>query len=139
MTDTVLTDDLLEKLRASDSFATYDEQVPDLPTDLPSYLQELLDEKGLSKADVIRDARLNETFGYQIFSGSRNPSRDKIIQLAFGMNATFTETQRMLKRAGVNELYVKNRRDAIIIFCIDHGFGLNQTNDELFKLNEHTI
>ena len=139
MTDTVITDDLLERLRSADTFVTYDKGAPLMATDLPSYLEDLLNEKGISKADAIRNAHLNETFGYQIFAGTRNPSRNKIIQLAFGLEATFTETQRMLKRAGVSELYVKNRRDAIIIFCIDHGFDLNHTNDELFKLGEATV
>lgn len=139
MTDTVITDDLLERLRSAETFVTYDEETPLMATDLPSYLEGLLAEKGLSKAAAIRNAHLNETFGYQIFSGTRNPSRNKVIQLAFGLNATFNEAQRMLKRAGVNELYVKNRRDAIIIFCIDHGFDLNHTNDELFKLGEPTV
>lgn len=139
MADTVITDDLLEKLRSADTFTTYDEETPLMATDLPSYLEDLLVDKGLSKADAIRSAHLNETFGYQIFAGTRNPSRNKVIQLAFGMNASFTETQRMLKRAGANELYVKNRRDAIIIFCIDHGFDLNHANDELFKLGEATV
>ncbi|HHQ0962010.1 TPA: hypothetical protein ACSK9I_002923, partial [Listeria monocytogenes] len=35
--------------------------------------------------------------------------------------------------------YAKNRRDAIIIFALDHGYTLDQTNDSLYDLEEALI
>ena len=49
------------------------------------------------------------------------------------------ETNRMLQAAGVNELYVKDRRDAIIIFSLEHGYTLMKTNEELYRFGEKTI
>ena len=82
---------------------------------------------------------INETFGYQIFMGQRGASRDKILQLAFAMNLTLRECNRLLKLSGANELYCKNKRDAIIIFCLDKGYTLQKTDDELYRFGEETI
>lgn len=106
---------------------------------LSGYLQQMLDEKGLERADVVRDAGLNETFGYQIFMGQRGASRNKVLQLAFAMKLTLKETDRLLQAAGANSLYCKNRRDAIIIFCLDHGYSLQKTDEELYRFGEDTI
>ena len=106
---------------------------------MPEYLQQLLDEKGLSRPRVVAEAGLNPTYGYDIFTGKKNPSREKVLPLAFAMKCTLRETNRLLQAAGVNELYVKNRREAIIIFCIDHGYTLMKTNEELFRFGEEPI
>ena len=52
---------------------------------LPDFLEHMLQKKGLKRSRVVRMADLNETFGYQIFTGARNPSRDKVLQIAFAM------------------------------------------------------
>lgn len=105
---------------------------------LSDYLKQLLQEKGLERSRVVRMADLNETFGYQIFTGSRNPSRNKELQIAFAMALSMKETNRALTAAGVSVLNCKDRRDAIIIFCIDRGCSLQKVNDELTaSLVEH--
>ena len=106
---------------------------------LSEYLQDILKAKNLKRADVIRAADINETHGYQIFTGSRGASRDTVLKLAFALQLTLFETGRLLRSAGVNSLYCKNRRDAIIIFCITHGYSLQKTNEELYRFKEETF
>ena len=53
---------------------------------------------------MVRMADLNETFGYQIFTGARHPSRNKVLQIAFAMALTLKETDRVLTAAGANVL-----------------------------------
>lgn len=106
---------------------------------LSDYLNELLAAKRLKRSDVVRMANLNETFGYQIFTGARNPSRNKVLQIAFAMALTLREANRALEAAGVSSLYSKNRRDAIIIFCLDRGCSLQKVNEELYRFGEETI
>ncbi len=89
--------------------------------------------------DLVRDAGLNETFGYQIFTGTRRASRDNLLKIAFALGLTLRETNRLLQAGGVNELYCKNRRDAIIIFAISHGYALQKTEEELYRFGEATI
>ena len=55
------------------------------------------------------------------------------------MKLTLKEADRLLQAAGVNELYCKNRRDAIIIFCLDRGYDLQKTDEELYRFGEDTI
>ena len=134
-----LTEELLEQLLAAPDPARFAADNKISERKLPDYLQQLLDEKGLERAQVIREAGLNETYGYQIFMGQRNPARNKMLQIVFAMNMTLKEANRTLQAAGVNELYCKNRRDAIIIFCLDHGYNLLRADQELYRFNEETI
>ena len=134
-----LTEELLaELLEAPDIDAVLDSHhLGELS--LPDYLNALLAEKNLERAQVVRMANLNETFGYQIFMGTRNPSRNKLLQIAFAMALTLRETSRMLEAGGVSSLYSKSRRDAIIIFCLERGCSLQRVNEELYRFGEETI
>ncbi len=55
------------------------------------------------------------------------------------MHLNLRETDRLLQAAGVNELYCKNRRDAIIIFAVNKGYSLQRTDEELYRFGEETI
>ncbi len=134
-----LTEELLEELLSSPDPKTFIDSNNVSTRSLSEYLQQLLNEKGLERAKVVREAGLNETFGYQIFTGARNASRDKILQIAFAMKLSLKETDRLLQAAGVNELYCKNRRDAIIIFSLQEGYSLQRTDEELYRFGEETI
>ncbi len=103
------------------------------------YLNQLLEERGLRRAAVVRAAGLNETFGYQIFTGARRASRDNLLKIAFALGLTLRETNRLLQAGGANGLYCKNRRDAIVIFAITHGYTLQKTEEELYRFGEETI
>lgn len=134
-----LTEELLEQLLCAPNPETFTDENKIGKRDLPTYLQRLLDEKGLERAQVVRAAGLNETYGYQIFMGQRNASRNKMLQLVFAMNMSLREANRTLRAAGASELYCKDRRDAIIIFCLDHGYDLLKTDQELYRFGEETI
>lgn len=134
-----LTEELLAELLDAPSIDGYVSGHDFPATTLSAYLQQLLDEKSLARSRVVRMADLNETFGYQIFTGARNPSRDKVLQIAFAMALTLRETNRALTAAGVSNLNCKSRRDAIIIFCIDRGCSLQKVNEELYRFGEKTV
>ena len=134
-----LTEELLDELLGAPSLEGYLEENKPGSRTLAEYLQQLLDEKGLERSRVVRMADLNDPFGYQIFKGTRHPSRDKVLQIAFAMALTLRETNRALTAAGVSELYCKDRRDAIIIFCLDRGCSLQKVNEELYRFGERTI
>lgn len=102
-------------------------------------LTELYHKRSLSKASLARQAGMSEVYLHQVFSGRRNPSRDRLLCLCVGMSATLEETQDLLKQAGYAQLYPKNKRDAIISFGLFHGMELTAINDKLFKENEKTL
>ena len=134
-----LTEELLDELLNTSSIEGYLEARDPGSRTLSEYLQQLLVEKGLERSRVVRMADLNDTFGYQIFMGQRGASRNKVLQLAFALGLTLKEADRLLQAAGASGLYCKDRRDAIIIFCLDHGYSLQKTDEELYRFGEDTI
>lgn len=106
---------------------------------LPDMLGRLVDECGMSKAEIARRASMSEIYLHQIFAGRRNPSRSRIICLCFGLGATIAQAQELLKLGGLAQLYPKNRRDAIILFGLSHGMTLSEVNDRLFQEDEETL
>ena len=102
-------------------------------------LQELLLRSGLSKAGLAKLAGTSEVYLYQILSGSRTPSRDRVLCLCFGHSASLEEPQELLKHSSLAQLYPKNRRDAILIYGLTHNMNLSAINDQLFAENEATL
>lgn len=103
------------------------------------FLTNLFEKKGLSKATLAKKAGISNVYLHQIFSGERNPSRNRILCLCFGLTATLEEAQQMLKHGGYAQLCVKNKRDAIIIYTLTHGMSLDEANDLLFSEQEKTL
>ena len=83
---------------------------------------------------VIKQSAIERTYGHQLFNGTRNPSRDKIIQLAFGLKLNVEETQNLLKIGGRSLLYPKIKRDAAILYCISHHLDIYETQSMLENL-----
>ena len=99
---------------------------------LPERLKEWLEVKACKKSDVIRRSGLNRVYVYQIFSGLKRPSRDKLIAIAFGFSMTLEESNRLLRQAGYAELYPRDIRDAIIIKSIDQRVSIIDCNELLY-------
>ena len=76
---------------------------------------------------LIRRANLEKSFGHQLFSGKRKPSRDTVIQLAFAMDADVPQAQEMLKIARKSPLYPRIKRDTVIIYCLHNHISLVDT------------
>lgn len=87
----------------------------------------------------MRASGLHPTVVYDIFAGKSLPGRDNAIMLAFGLQCTLIETQRLLRLASVSELWPKVRRDAIILWCVDHGMTREQCDDQLWDRGEKTL
>jgi len=98
---------------------------------LSEYLYALLDEKGLKRSDVVVRTGLDKAYVYQIFAGKKNPSRDKLLTIAFGMKFSEEETQRMLQLSGHRALWPKDERDALLLFAIQRGMSLEDVHTEL--------
>ena len=134
-----LTEDLLKRLLASTSIESYLGETTTVEQDLPAFLSELILARNMKRSDVANASGLNSTVVYDIFSGKSRPGRDHAIMLALGIGCTLAETQRLLKLDGVRELWSKDRRDAIIIWCIQQGMDRALTDDELYRLGEKTL
>lgn len=99
------------------------------------YLTAIIDERNLSKAEVIKKSNVQTNYAYQIFSGLKIPSRDKLIALCFGLSLTLDETQTLLKYAGYAPLYPRNKRDSVIISALEKSETVVRCNITLDELN----
>ena len=98
------------------------------------YIAELRDKKGESAEKIIRRGMIEKSYGHQLFKGSRRPSRDTCIQLAFGFEMDVEETQRLLRTAGKSMLYPRVLRDAAVIYSLHNHITLADTQIVLEKL-----
>ena len=135
------TKEMLEQLKRAESLDGYLEQnAADMANgDLPAQLERLLQETGFSKSEVLRRAEINDIYGYQLFAGSRRPSRDKLVALCVGFGLDDESTQQLLKAVGFAPLYPKNRRDSILLFGIQKGYTVLQINNQLYEHGESTL
>ena len=102
-------------------------------------LNALFQKRSISKAALAKQSGMSEVYLHQVFSGRRNPSRNRLLCLCFGLNATLEEAQELLKLCGLAQLYPKNKRDAIIQYGILNRMSLFAVNDKLFGETEETM
>ncbi|MBR1738711.1 MAG: hypothetical protein IJ737_00290 [Ruminococcus sp.] len=81
------TDELMDSLANSEDIESF---LSDNSSELDSkgftdYLSELTDRRGVNKGDIIKEAQINPVYGYQIYSGTRVPTKNKIIALALAL------------------------------------------------------
>ena len=135
------TEELLNILDKSKNFDIFlkDNSTEFIEEELSVYLEKLLREKQLKKADVIKKSGINTVYAYQIFSGIKQPSRDRLIQLAFGMALSVEEAQRLLKIGGAGVLYPRIRRDSVIIYCLKNKYNIFDCDELLYDLGEEPL
>ena len=128
----ITTDELLARLfkatQLNDVLENEDITQPPL---FHEYLRQLCRDRGEVAERVIKRAGIDRTYGHQLFSGRRKPSRDKVIQLAFGFGLDVEETQQLLKSARHTALYPKIKRDAAIIYCLARNMEIAGAQDLL--------
>ena len=106
---------------------------------LPNFFQNICKENGISKSDLIKNAEIDRTYGYQILNGTKKPSRDKLLKLCISASLDIEESNKALKLGNVGQLYPKNPRDSIIIFGINKKLNLFQIDELLFNRNFDTL
>ena len=99
------------------------------------YISKLSEEKNESHEKIIARANLERSYGHKLFAGTRKPSRDTVIQLAFGFEADVELAQEMLKVAGKSPLYPRIKRDVVIIYCLYNHVSFEKTQIYLSELN----
>lgn len=135
------TGDLSQELMSQPDLDAYIHENSELfaRRDFAALLAALYKKRDISKAELARRAGISEVYLHQVFSGRRNPSRDRLICICVGAGASLEETQDLLKQAGYALLYPRVKRDAIISHGLLYKTELNEINDKLFSENEKTL
>ena len=98
------------------------------------FFDEVFRQRQLVRANVIRDAGISRTYGYQIFDGTRIGGRDYYLSVAIAMKLDLRTTQRMLAVTRSGGLHPLIKRDAAIIFAINHGYNNHRLWELMTKL-----
>lgn len=102
-------------------------------------IKRLIVSKNKKNSEVIVKSGVSKDYFYSVYQGKRNPSRNKTIQLCFGIGLRGEEANLFLKKMGHNELYLRNERDAIIYTLLTNGHSLFETEDLLHECGYETI
>ena len=133
------TQELLELMKSSRDYHEYLAQnKEDIGKDhmkIDRALNALLAEKKAVKAEVIVKSGIENHYAYQIFSGVKTPTRDKVLMLCVGFGLTVEETQQLLKITGYAQLYSKEERDNVILFGLTKHLSIIDINDLLYEMN----
>ena len=88
------------------------------------YISALCRSRGEFPERVIKRADVEKSYGHQLFNGRRRPSRDTVLQLAFGFEMDYEAAQELLKIARKSPLHPKVKRDMVVVYCLQHRFSL---------------
>ena len=129
-------DDLETKLRSASSLEEFlsENSFPEL--DFYTSLRDLYYNSCDSKMVLATKTGLSYVYVCQIFLGKRKPSRDSLLRLCLGMEVELEQCQELLRRNMNSTLYVKRRRDAVIMYGILHRLGVFEVNDMLDNVGE---
>ena len=105
-----------------------------LDDDIFAFFNELIEKTGLKRSDVIRKANISRSYGYQIMEGRRIGKRDYYLSIAIAMSLDLKTTQRMLAVTRSGGLHPLIKRDAAVIFAINHGYDIDKTYDFMCEL-----
>lgn len=123
--------DMEEKLKGDSFPANWNDFLDD---DIRRFFDELLERTGQRKSDVIRKSNISRTYGYQIMEGRRLGKRDYYLCIALALSLDLKTTQRMLAVTHSGSLHPLIKRDAAVMFAINHGYSLEKTYDFMCEL-----
>lgn len=130
--DTQVLQSELKNAQSAEAFVAANQSELQIKT-VAEYLNEMMIRYDLEKCDVNRRAELTGNYLYQVCNGSKSPGRDKLIQIALGFPLLLEETQYLLRLGGHSELYVRNSRDAFLMFAIEKGYEIQRVNEMLYE------
>lgn len=135
------TEELLNELKKTEDFFEFakENEMELESVSLTEQLEQFLEKYNKPKKDVIKDAGLDTTYGYQIFDGRKKPRRDKLLQLAFGFPLTVEEANKLFRAGGMSSLYVRCKRDTICMYCLQQKMTVDECNELLYKAGEETF
>lgn len=85
------------------------------------YMRNVIESKNIMYKDVYSFAGMTESYGSKLISMEKHTTnRDVIIRLCVAAHFTLDEMNRALKLYGMNPLYAKDKRDAVLIVAISN-------------------
>jgi len=127
---------ILEKKKVYNEYlAEYDSE---FVGSISTYLNSLM--TNINIPELSEKSGLSVSYLYKLFEGKRkNPSRDTLLQICFGLSLDLEQSNKLLKIGGANLLYPRIKRDSIIIFCISKKMSIIECDEILMSEKEKCL
>lgn len=136
------TDELLEELKFKNTdIQGYIDNNPDsfIEINLKEFWTDIIEKSKMTKSDIINKSDFSYVYFYDVISGKKVPTSDKIVRLILAMHLSLDDCQTALKYCGKSQLYPRIKRDSLLIFAITHGYTVFQTQELLIKSGEKEL
>lgn len=111
----------------------------DLLEDMSAYIRSLLEQKNMSIPELARLTGMERTALYRIVNQGRSTSRNALLRFAFVLELPLAETQTLLKYGRRCALSPRDRRDALLIFCLQRQYDLTKVEATLHEMKEKSL
>lgn len=98
------------------------------------YILDEIQKQNTTKAKIIRQSGINKRFFFHITSDKKRPSRRYIIRIFIALHLELKDVQWYLKACDYPQLYAREKRDAVIIYSINHKISVQECNTMLNKV-----
>ena len=144
MSDEIIkrTDELMKELKFKGTdINDYLENNPEsfIEINIKEFWADVIKKTGLSKYDIINKADFSYNYFYEVISGRKIPSRDKVIRLAIAVHLSVDDCRKILRYCGYSELYPRIKRDSIIIYALSNEYSLDKTIELLNNAGEQIL
>ena len=136
-----MTDDLQMELMSATDLNKFIKKNEDkfCNVNIAELLNEMYIRRDISKAALAKKSYISEVYLHQVFAGTRHPSRNRLLCICFGLEATLDEAQNLLRHCGYGQLYSRKKRDAVIIYGLLHEMPLSEVNEKLQAEGEERL
>ena len=135
----IKTEEIMKALKDENKKEFPKEYFTDEKVDVVAYLAELIRDHGATIRDLIPKLGYERSYVYQMFNGTRIPTRIFLLRLAIILQLDYEETQRTLFVTGNTLLYAKIQFDAVMIYALERHFDVTQLEDLLQEVGEKSL
>lgn len=132
----------LEEISTSSGLSEYLRNLDDgntAPETFHDFFLSLPEGNRYSFPELITRSGIERTYFYQIMSGKRKPGRDKVLILCLAAGLSLDDTQHALACGQLSQLYVRDRRDAVLIFALNNHLTVQDTQELLSEFHEKIL
>ncbi len=127
---------VLERLCNAKSMTAFMEENREVFKDMSigEYIELEIEKRNIKKAYVIKNSGINKRYFNDIIAGNKTPNRRYIVRIFLAMELDLSDVQWYLKACDYPNLYAKNKRDAVIIYCLNNKLSVDECNKMLNKI-----
>lgn len=103
------------------------------------YLYGLMEAQHLSAKELITETGIHKSYFYAVLAGQKTPGKNIIIRFSLALRCSLNETNRLLRLAGLSDLYPLMRRDAVLIYAVERKATIRKANEMLEEAGEELL